>query len=101
MSEHSDNKRSKFEITEQMLVIVNKDWTRTYVASIQILDTDQYNRKYSAKCKLKNTEIVSLARNKSQLSNNMDEMATIIEDCISGEIPAGTPTIAGLNYCLN
>ena len=101
MSEHRDNKRSKFEITEQMLVIVNKDWTRTYVASIQILDADQDIKKYSAKCKLKNSSIVGIARDKNQLSTNMDEMATIIEDCISGEPPAGTPTVAGLSYCLN
>ena len=34
MSENKDNKKSKFELAEQMMVIVNKDWSRTYIASI-------------------------------------------------------------------
>jgi hypothetical protein len=101
MSENRENKKSKFEITEHMLVIVNKDWNRTYVATIQILNSDEGIRNYSAKCELKNSSIVGMAGDKNQLSTNMDEMATIIEDCISGETPGETPVIAGTNCCLN
>ena len=101
MSENKDNKRSKFELAEQMMVIVNKDWSRTYIAAIQIINTIEGNKKFSGKCDLKNSSIISTACNKNQLSTYMDEMATIVEDFISTENPSETPVIAGTNCCLN
>ncbi len=101
MSENKFNRKSKFELAEQMMVIVNRDWSRTYVASVQITNSREGFRTFSAKCDLKNSSIVSTASNKSQLSTYMDEMATLIEDRISKEIPAETPVIAGTNCCLN
>jgi hypothetical protein len=100
MSE-KQNKKSKFELTEQMLVIVNKDWSRTYVASIRTIEAEEGIKRFSAKCELKYSSIVTIASDKNQLSTNMDEMATIIEDCVSGENPVDTPVIAGTNCCLN
>lgn len=101
MSDQKDNRKSKFELTDQMIVIVNRDWSRTYIASVQITKTALGNKKYSAKCDLKNLSIVCSALNKTRLSMQMDEMATIIEDCFSGELPAEIPVIAGTNCCLN
>lgn len=101
MGERKENKKSKFGISEKMLVIVNKDWSRTYVATIQAINAEEGSQKFSAKCDMKNSSIIGSATNKNQLSNNMDEMATIIEDCILDDTPARTPKIAGISYCLN
>lgn len=101
MSENKQNKKSKFELNEQMLVIVNKDWSRTYVASIKLINAREGLRKYFAKCEMKNSSIVCTARDKNQLSTYMDELATIIEDCVSGETLAESPVIAGIKFVLN
>lgn len=101
MRENKFNKKSKFELAEQMMVIVNRDWSRTYIASIKITATDKGTRKFSGKCDLRNNSIISAADNKSQLSTCMDEMATLIEDRISKTLPDDTPIIAGTVCCLN
>jgi hypothetical protein len=101
MSKNMNSKKSRPDLTDVMMVIVNREWWRAYVASIKIVNTEKGIKKYAAKCELKNTAIISSAYDKSQLSTNMDELATISEDRISREIPAGTPVIAGANYFLN
>ena len=101
MSENKFNKKSRFELAEQMMVIVNRDWSRTYIASIQITATKDGKKNFSGKCDLRNSSIISTASNKSQLSTYMDEMATLIEDRIPTMIPADIPVISGTTCCLN
>lgn len=102
MGENRENKRSKFELTEQMLVIVDKDWSRTYVATIQTIEANEGTLKYAAKCTLKNASIVGIASDKNQLSTNMDELATIVEDRFySEETLPGAFKVAGLNAIPN
>lgn len=101
MGNNMENKRHRSGLKEQMLVIVNQDWTRAYVASIDTMKTDDLRIHYTAKCKLENAVIVSTAKNKDKLSQCMNELATLSEDYILGESPAGTFLIAGINWCPN
>ena len=101
MGEKKDNKRSKLGLSEKILVIVNKDWSRTYVATIQAINAEKGPEKYAAKCDMKHSSIIGSASNKNQLSTNMDEMATIVEDCIPVNTDSVNPKIAGISYCPN
>ena len=96
-----NNKKWKFEVTEQMLVIVNRDWSRTYVASIHTQLSHDGDKIYSAKCDLRNSSIVCFASDKNQLSNKMDELATLIEDRISLQVPENNPVIGGSQCSMN
>jgi len=101
MGENRENKNPKFRIREQMLVIVNKDWHRTYVASIHTIKGHDGRKKYSAKCKLKESSIVGIAYDKDQLSRCMDELATIIEEYTSRKLPFGIPLVLDIIFGLN
>lgn len=101
MGENMENKKSKFRIKEKMLVFVNNDWHRSYVASINRIDTSDGSITYSAKCKMKDSSIVSTAINKTQLSMRMDELATIIEEYTSPKLPYGVTLVADIVCCLN
>ena len=101
MGENMKNNKSKFRIKEKMLVFVNNDWHRHYVASIHTINASDGTKKYSAKCELKDSSIVGTAKNKIQLSMYMDELATIIEEYTSPKLPYGAPLVMDLICCLN
>ena len=101
MSGNMEYKKPKFRMREQILVIVNKDWHRTYVASIQTINVPDGTKRYSAKCKLKESSIVGIANDKDQLSRCMDELATIIEEYTSRKLPFGIPLVMDIICCLN
>lgn len=101
MDKNRNDKESKSRIQEKMLVIVNRDWSRTYAATVNTFSSEGGDDSYSARCDMKNTSIISAAENKFRLSENMDELATIIEDRMSRETPKGTTEVAGLNYFLS
>ena len=100
MSDFNDRMEPGKGLTDGMMVIVNKDWSRTYAASIRTVKSENCHE-WVGICKMKKENIVSAASDKYALSTNMDELATIIEDRISKEIPAGTPVIAGTHYFLS
>lgn len=101
MKAEKKDKGSEPKSTEKMLVIVDKDWSRTYAATVNTFISKEEGNTYSAKCEIKNASIISAAESKYRLSENMDELATIIEDRLSREIPSGTTRVAGLNYYLS
>jgi hypothetical protein len=101
MGENMENKKSKFRIKEKMLVFVNNDWHRSYVASINRMIKSDGTIIYSAKCKMKDFSIVSAAKNKTQLSMRMDELATVIEEYTSPKLPFGVSLIADIICCVN
>lgn len=101
METNQDRNNSKYELTERMLVIVNRDWSRTYAASVRRVKEEEGIRYLSARCRLRKSSIISAAANKDMLSSNMDELATIIEDRISEISSHHTLTIAGAEYFLS
>ena len=101
MGENMENKKSKFRIKERMLVFVNNDWHRSYVANINRINTSDGSIMYSAKCRMKDSSIISTAKDKTQLSMRMDELATIIEEYTSPKLPYGIPLVADIICCLN
>jgi hypothetical protein len=97
MGENKENKKSRFKFTESMLVMVNRDFNRSYAAIIRLVDPTKSMRNFTAKCKLRNSTIISSASDKTCLSTNMDELATIVEDrFFSGDTPPGSFKVAGL-----
>ncbi|MBN2524314.1 MAG: hypothetical protein JXB24_13665 [Bacteroidales bacterium] len=101
MCDNMENKKRRSGLKEQMLVIVNMDWNRAYVASINALRKHNDKIQYSAKCKLTDSFIVGIARNKKQLSKCMNDMATLVEEYMPGKLPADTYLIAGTNWIPN
>jgi hypothetical protein len=100
MSDLNDNNKTGKNLTSGLLVVVNRDWRRTYAASIRSVESG-VSSKWVATCRLKKEIILSTATDKYDLSLKMDELATIIEDRMSKEVPIGTPRIAGTHYFLN
>ena len=100
MSDMNDKLRPGQELTDGILVVVNRDWRRTYAATIKTIKS-KGNNEWIGTCQMKKEIIVSTADDKYDLSIKLDELATIIEDRISKEIPAGTPIIAGTHYFLS
>jgi len=101
MGENMENNKSKFRIREKMLVFVNNDWHRTYVASIHTINQSDGTKMYSAKCKMKDSYIVGTAKNKIRLSMCMDDLATIIEEYTSPKLPYGIPLVMDIICCQN
>ncbi len=101
MGENRENKNPNFKFRDKMLVIVNKDWHRIYVASIHTIKGHDERKKYSAKCKLKESSIMCNANDKDQLSRCMDELATIIEEYTSRNLPFGIPLVLDIIFGLN
>jgi hypothetical protein len=96
-----ENSRQNSRLRDKMLVFVNNDWHRSYVASINTISMPDGTKMYSAKCKMKDSSIVGTAENKLRLSMCMDDLATIIEEYTSPNLPFGIPLVADIICCLN
>ena len=96
-----ENKKPDFRIKEKMLVVVNHDWDRTYIASIHPRREQDGRKKYAATCEMNGYSIISVAENKPRLSMGMDELATIIEEYTSTKLPYGIPLVMDIICCLN
>lgn len=90
MGEYKGNKNQRYHFKERMMVVVNRDWSRTYVASINTFYEPDGAKTFSAKCRLKDVAIVSDKKSDlEELSINMNELATIIEEYTSRKLPYG------------
>lgn len=101
MGSDMENNKPNSELRDKMLVFVNNDWHRTYVASIHTINLPDGTKLFSAKCKMRDFSIVGTAKNKLRLSMYMDDLATIIEEYTSPKLPYGIPMVLDTICCLN
>lgn len=101
MGENMENNRPRYGVSERILVIVNKDWFRTYMAFVSIFKDADGRKKYTATCKLKDSTIVGIADSNDEMSDRMDELATIIEEYTSPKLPTGVKLSKDLHCALN
>lgn len=101
MGEDMLNRNPKFGIRERMLVIVNNDWHRTYVASVKSIKEVDGKTTYSATCKMKESTIVGIAKSKTEMSPCMDELATIIEEYTSRKLSTGVTLSKEIHCAIN
>lgn len=94
--EHSD-----FGSRDELLVVVNHDYRRTYRAFMQSIFEADGTIRHTAVCQMKGITIVGVSSRRSRLSDRMNELATVIEEYTSPKLPTGVALGPDLHCAVN